>query len=99
MQDESIINWKEKLIVLADRQVVPENLAKLESTIQWVSTSYCISKAEYEEKERKLFYAFADMLHSAILVDPSPARDHSIEPAVNKDVLDQQQDSTTFSNM
>lgn len=54
------------------RVVVPDSLKRLEEAIQWVNTSYCVRSEEYEERERKLFYSFADVLNSPILVNPSP---------------------------
>jgi len=48
---------------------------------------------EYEEKERRLFYSFADIINSPILVDPNPSKDSNSNngPAVDKaDAIDQE---------
>lgn len=66
------------------RVVVPDSLKRLEDTIQWVNTSYCVRSEEYDEKELRLFYSFADMLNSPILVNPSPPKDKDSGPASDK---------------
>lgn len=59
------------------RVVTPDSLKRLEETIQWVNTTYCVRSEEYDEKERRMFYSFADVLNSPILVNPSPPKDSS----------------------
>jgi hypothetical protein len=81
------------------RVVTPDSLKRLEETIHWVNTTYCVRSEDYDEKERRLFYSFADVLNSPILVNPSPPKDSSSSNGPASDKVDADLEFTSSSSV